>query len=230
MVLAWPTSGKTTNLRVSVLLMALMVFAGSAFGRDIRIGIGQEFASVISPENGRLNGELSQAYNCVINGSGYRALFMVMPLARLINELRVGNVDVGLPLVHDPSRDSFATFGDTVFGSSYLRVSLPTNTAQPDGRYVRYAYIRGFAGKTMLKDLEGPTFAVSEWSQALEMLRRQRADYVLITEKTFGAMTADSDEQFVVESVRDLDVAFYVSNYAPELLRAMNDANARCRD
>ncbi|AHI30095.1 substrate-binding periplasmic protein [Marinobacter similis] len=230
MVLAWPANGKNKTLRMSVLLMALMVFSGSAFGGDIRIGIGQEFASVISPENGRLKGELSQAYNCLINGSGYRVQFVVLPLARLINELRVGNVDVGLPLVHDPSRDSFATFGDTVFGSSYLRVSWPTNTAQPDGDDVRYAYIRGFAGKTMLKDLEGPTFAVSEWDQAIEMLRRGRADYVLITEKTFGAMTADSDEEFVVERVRDLDVGFYVSNRSPELLQAMNDANARCRD
>ncbi len=230
MVLAWPARGKMTSLRVSVLLIALMVFAGAAVGGDIRIGIGQEFASVISPDSGRLKGELSQAYNCLINGSGYRAQFVVLPLARLINELRVGNVDVGLPLVHDPSRDSFATFGGTVFGSSYLRVSLPANTAQPDGRDVRYAYIRGFAGKTMLKDPEGPTFAVSEWDQAIEMLRRRRADYVLITEKTFGAMTADGNEPFVVERVRDLDVGFYVSNSSPELLQAMNDANARCRD
>ena len=230
MVLAWLAYGKMKALRASVLLMALMVFSASAFGREIRVGVGQEFANVISPDNGRLKGELSQAYNCVINGSGYRAQFVVLPLARLINELRVDNVDVGLPLVHDPSRDSFATFGDTVFGSSYLRVSLPANTAEPDGRDVRYAYIRGFAGKTMLQGLEGPTFAVSEWNQAIEMLRKGRADYVLITEKTFGAMTAVSDEQFVVERVRDLDVGFYVSNGSPDLLQAMNDANARCRN
>ncbi|WP_372980484.1 substrate-binding periplasmic protein [Marinobacter sediminum] len=230
MVLAGPTGEKMKARRMSALLLALMVFSVSAFSEGIRIGIGQEFASVIAPENGQLKGELSAAYNCVINGSGYRFEFVVLPLARLINELRVGNVDVGLPLVHDPSRDGFATFGDTVFASSYLRVSLPANSTQLDGRDVRYAYIRGFAGKTMLKDLEGPIFEVSEWDQALEMLRRQRVDYVLITEKTFGAMTADSDEQFVVESVRDLDVAFYVSNTAPELLHAMNAANARCRD
>ncbi|WP_286221626.1 transporter substrate-binding domain-containing protein [Marinobacter apostichopi] len=229
MVLARPANRKMKAPRMSVLLMALMAFSGSGLGADIRIGIGQEFASVIAPESGQLKGEISRAYNCMINNSGYSAQFVVLPLARLINELRVGNVDVGLPLVHDPSRDGFATFGDAVLGSSYLRVSLPANSAQPEGRDVRYAYIRGFAGKTMLKDLEGPIFAVSEWGQALEMLRRQRVDYVLITEKTFGAMTADSDEPFVVEKMRDLNVAFYVSNHAPELLHAMNAANARCR-
>ena len=154
---------------------------------------------------------------------------MVLPLARLIHELRVGNLDVGLPLVHEPSRDQFATLGDTVIDSSYLRVSLPGNEVQPDESGVRYVYIRGFAGKTILKDLNGPSISVSHWEQAIEMLRRHRTDYVLITEKTFWAMTADSEEPFVVEKVSDLDVAFYVSNSAPELLDAMNDANARCK-
>lgn len=215
--------------RILAVALALVVLSQCALAEPVRVGIGREFTSVIAPENGRLRGELSKAYNCVIDGSGYQFDYVVLPLARLIHELRVGNLDVGLPLVHEPSRDQFATLGDTVIDSSYLRVSLPGNEVQPDESGVRYVYIRGFAGKTILKDLKGSSISVSHWEQAIEMLRRHRTDYVLITEKTFWAMTADSEEPFVVEKVSDLDVAFYVSNSAPELLDAMNDANARCK-
>lgn len=214
---------------VTVLLLALMAFSVSATEREIRVGVGLEFADIISPEHGRLEGELAEPYSCLLNESGFSIDFVVLPLARLVHELRLGNVTVGLPLVHEPSRDEFATLGDTVIDSSYLRVSLPSNTAEPDAQDVRYAYIRGFAGKTILKGLGGPTYAVSSWEQAIEMLRRQRADFVLITQKTFGAMTANSDERFIVEKVRNLSVAFYVSNDAPEVLKALNAANARCR-
>ena len=218
-----------TMPRILAVALALAALSEYALAEPVRVGIGQEFTSVIAPENGRLRGELSEAYNCVIDGSGYQFDYVVLPLARLIHELRVGNLDVGLPLVHEPSRDQFATLGNTVIDSSYLRVSLPGNEVQPDGSGVRYVYVRGFAGKTILKDLKGPSISVSQWEQAIEMLRRHRTDYVLITEKTFWAMTADSEEPFVVEKVSDLGVAFYVNNSAPELLDAMNNANARCK-
>lgn len=216
-------------LAVALAIIALTAIVAQAQAEPVKVGIGLEFTRVIAPNNGRLQGELAEAYNCVIDGSGYQVDYVVLPLARLIHELRVGNLDVGLPLVHEPSRDQFATLGDTVFDSSYLRVSLPDNNVRPDGIGVRYVYVRGFAGKTILKDLPGPSIPVSQWEQAIEMLRRHRTDYVLITEKTFRAMTADSEDQFVVEKVSDLDVAFYVSNDAPELLTAMNNANARCK-
>lgn len=221
---------RMTARRILGVLLAAAVWADVVFAREVRVGVGEEFTSVMAPVDGRLQGELADAYNCVLDGAGYEVEFVVLPLARLIHELRVGNIDVGMPLVHDPSRDEFATLGDTVIDSSYLRVSIPSNEVPPDGPNGRYVYVRGFAGKTMLKDLKGPSFAVSQWGQAIEMLRRKRADFLLITEKTFGAMTADSDDQFVVDRVRDLEVAFYVSNSAPALLQAMNEANARCQN
>jgi len=216
-------------LSVISVLFAPTALSDSALASPVRVGVGLEFTSVIAPEGGRLRGELADAYNCVIDGSGYQFDYVVLPLARLIHELRVGNLDMGLPLVHEPSRDQFATLGDAVIDSSYLRVSLPGNEVRPDGSGVRYVYVRGFAGKTILKDLRGLTIPVSQWEQAIEMLRRQRTDYVLITEKTFRAMTANSDEPFVVETVSDLEVAFYVNHSAPDLLNALNEANARCK-
>ncbi len=217
-------------MSVGAVFMFACALAFPAIGEVFRVGVGEEFVKVIRVQDGQLQGEISSGYHCMLEKSGHEFEFLVLPLARLIHELRLGGVDVGLPLVHESSRDRFATFGDTVIESSYLRVSLPNTVIQHDDPGARYVYIRGFAGKAILRDLEGESFAVSSWEQAIEMVRRHRADFVLITEKTFEAMTQANSDVFNVQKVSGLDVAFYVSSEQPALLRSLNGANSRCRD
>lgn len=216
--------------KVGCLLALLCVFAFPAPSEAFRVGVGEEFAKVIRVQDGQLQGEISSGYRCMLEKSGHQFEFVVLPLARLVHELEQGGVDVGLPLVHEVSRDRFATFGDTIVESSYLRVSLPNTVMRHDDPDARYVYIRGFAGKAILRDLEGKTFAVSRWEQAIEMLRRDRADFVLITEKTFAATTQAGSDVFNVQKIKGLDVAFYVSKKHPGLILNLNGANARCRN
>ncbi len=197
--------------------------------RSYRVGVGQEFSNVVAVGENGLYGPIAGAYRCILDGAGYRYDFVTLPLARLVHELELGRIDVGLPLVQDPVRDRFAVFGDTVVKSSYLRISLSANKVRPHEDKARYVYVRGFAGKALLRDLEGPTFEVSEWQQAIAMLRLGRADYVLITEKTYGTLAESRQGDLTAEKVRDLDVAYYVRNTLPELARSLNQASDRCR-
>ncbi|WP_167352685.1 substrate-binding periplasmic protein [Marinobacter adhaerens] len=214
---------------VSVILLVAMSAEAGAVTPKIRVGVGAEFESVVSDENGRLKGVIAEPYNCLLEGAGYSYEFVTLPLARLVHELRAGNIDVGLPLVHDSSRDDYATFGNTVIKSSYLRISVRSNQQKPDEPEARYVYVRGFAGRALLRGLDGRSFEVSEWSQAIAMLRRQRADYVLITEKTYGALTEFRKTDLIAEKVSDLNVAFYVRKALPKLAEALNQSNNQCQ-
>ncbi|HET8850559.1 MAG TPA: hypothetical protein VFM78_11825, partial [Marinobacter sp.] len=190
----------------------LMMCAGLAHSETIRVGVGEEFASVVSVDAGRLKGELAAAYNCVFDGVNTPIRFQVLPHARLIHELRAGTVDVGLPLVHEASRDAFATLGDPVIQSNYLRVSLPDQTVAPEADSAKYVYLRGFAGGSILRELGGESFEVSRWEQAIAMLERGRADFLLITEKTFNQLSDNNAAGLDVDVIRRLDVSFYVAN------------------
>lgn len=196
--------------------------------RRYRVGVGQEFSNVVAVGEAGLYGPIAAAYSCILDGSGHRFEFVTLPLARLVHELESGRIDLGLPLVQDPARDRFALFGSTVVKSSYLRISISSGMAKPDEDRARYVYVRGFAGKALLQDLEGRAFEVSEWPQAIAMLRRQRADYVLITEKTYGTLAESKEGDLTVEKVRDLDVAYYVRDTLPDLARSLNQASRRC--
>ncbi|MEC7727260.1 MAG: hypothetical protein VX555_01175 [Pseudomonadota bacterium] len=215
-------------------LFAFVVMLGTvlcahAGERHFRVGVGQEFSNVVAVRENGLHGPIASPYRCILEGSGYRFQFVTLPLARLVHELELGRIDLGLPLVQDSSRDRFAMFGDTVVKSSYLRISLSGTAGKPDEEKARYVYVRGFAGKVLLRDLAGRTFEVSEWQQAIAMLRLQRADYVLITEKTYGTLVESKQGDLRAEKVRDLDVAYYVRNSLPELARSLNRASDRCR-
>lgn len=207
----------------------LMMYAGLAHSDPIRVGVGEEFGSVVSVEGGRLKGELAAAYNCVFDRVKATIRYRILPHARLIHELRTGGVDVGLPLVHEASRDAFATLGDTVIKSSYLRVSLPGQPLAPEADSARYVYLRGFAGGSILKELGGDSFEVSRWEQAIAMLERGRADFMLITEKTFNQLSNDNEAGLDVDVIRSLNVSFYVANHRPKLLATLNEANRACQ-
>lgn len=212
-----------------VLAAVLTVFPVQGEERRFRVGVGQEFSNVVAVGEQGLYGPIAGAYNCVLAGSGHQFQYVTLPLARLVHELEVGRIDLGLPLVQDPARDQFALFGDTVIKSSYLRISLMTGQDKPGEDEARYVYIRGFAGKSLLNDLEGRTFEVSEWEQAIAMLRLKRAHYVLITEKTYGTLEESRSPDLLAEKVKDLDVAYYVNDRLPELAQSLNRANTLCQ-
>lgn len=217
-------------------MVKALLIAGSAilamnpaYGDTVRVGVGEEYSSVVSLVEGRLEGEIAEPYRCLFENSGHDVTFRVLPHARLIHELRSGAVDVGLPLVHETSRDEFATLGDPVIESHYLRVSLPGQTLAPEAESANYVYLRGFAGGSILDELDGESFEVSRWEQAIAMLERGRADFLLITEKTFNQLSANNSAGFNVDVIRSLNVSFYVTNRRPALLKTLNAANQSCR-
>lgn len=217
-------------IRGLLLAALLLTVMSSAQSSTVRVGVSEEFASVVSVVDGRLSGPIGPPYHCLFDSAGYDVTFKVLPHARLIHELRAGGVDVGLPLVHESSRDEFATLGDTVIESHYLRVSLPGQSVAPEADAAQYVYLRGFAGGSILDELDGESFEVSRWEQAIAMLERRRADFLLITEKTFNQLSDNNAAGLNVDVIRSLSVSFYVANSRPALLQSLNAANRACQN
>ncbi|MBW0146180.1 transporter substrate-binding domain-containing protein [Marinobacter arenosus] len=195
---------------------------------DFRIGIAEEYTHLIAVEDGRLKGDIASGYACALSKSGHEFSFKVFPLARLLHELRNGGVDAALPLAHNSARDSYGTITSTVLHSHYLFVSLQGNEFDSEKKGGRFVYVRGFAGESMLHELEGTGVAVSEWDQGINMLRLERVDFLLATEKAYLALSAEQRMGLAHEVVAGVEAAFYVSNNRMELWHSLNDAIAQC--
>lgn len=210
-------------------LFVFLFCSAAAASDSIRVGFSEEYAQVFAPGDSSITERLSPLFGCPLSELGAAFEIIELPHARVLYELKNGQVDVGFPFTQADDRDKYATLTLPVASSRYWYVSRNGKSFPPkDNSSV--AYIRGFSGESLLLGLGVEKRQVSSWEQAIEMLLLQRVDSVMITERALGRLNFPKFAGLHVEAADIIQVGFYVANDRPLILEKLNDGVANCHD
>ena len=176
-------------------------FATSAFcGDSIKVGIGSDMIDVIGYSSGSLSGPLAPIYECVFDDADLEVNYTEMPLKRGFKYLDEGKIEALLPLAKSPIRDRRGLFAGELFVADYVFVALDSIAVLEETVDLRYVAPRGFIGSELIQDHDAQIYEVTEWSQAVSMLRYDRADVAVLPEllvgKLFDHDTVDLYQRF----------------------------------
>ena len=212
-----------------VLLFALPLSTSAA---ETRIGIANQHKSALDVKNGRFTGVLAQAFQCPLDRSGLSFDMLMMPHARVLLQLKRGEIDIAIPLVQVDRRDQYATFSKPLLEVEFALFSLkPVNQEQDLSNYT-FTVLRSTASVDLVKQRNGKVIEVSSWPQALELARLGRYDGAVIPLASIANLPAENFEGLQQFEFGWLPIGFYISQAIPkrvELLQKLNAAIDACR-
>lgn len=159
-------------------LFSLSLFADSK--RPHVIGVFEGIDREIAVEDGELVGRFAAYYQCVFGRVQGDFQFVEMPLAQMLYRLEKGRISAGLPMVQTAERDEYADFGGLLFQTEYVYLLLQDLPPLDSLSGLRFAFVRQFVGDKLLRGADPQVIHVSDWGQAVEMLKRARVDVVVL--------------------------------------------------
>ncbi|MBY6034212.1 transporter substrate-binding domain-containing protein [Marinobacter daepoensis] len=176
------------------------------------VGVFEGIPREIGVEDGKLKGRFASLYQCVFDRVDGDFRFFEMPLARILFELEKGDLAVGLPLVQTSGRDQYADFGGRLFQTEYVYLFLENYPLLRQVPGLRFAFVRRFIGDHFLQGEGARVVTVSEWKQAVEMVKLGRADVVVLPGVLVDQLMAGYLEPYYVRTAAWVDLSLYVSH------------------
>ncbi|WP_462159526.1 hypothetical protein [Pseudoalteromonas sp. GB56] len=164
----------------------LFVSVGNA---QILIGVSSENGESLKYSQHAFVGHLQSAYNCVVDQLSNDYSVTTVPQARLIKMLENNEIDIAMPLLLLPERDSFAQRSETIYEVDYElitqphRLQLDVDTLRTRVIQQGIVYKRGTGARTLLFRYLGlntdtnhfSEHQVNTWEQAVSLVKLNRA-------------------------------------------------------
>lgn len=214
-------------------LSAMPLLASSAENEPRIVGVFEGIEREIGvSDDGQLVGRFSPYYRCVFDRVGGSFRFIEMPLAQMLYQLRNGGISVALPLVQTSERDRYADFGGRLFQTEYVYLLVDNLPPLRNTTGLTYAFVRRFVGDQLLQGSDPKVIRVSNWGQAVQMLRLGRADVVVLPRVLVDQYMADYEGTYYERTAAWVDLSLYVSHARESSLsvEAFRQAIRQCRN
>ena len=193
-------------------LCSRTALASPAQPPPIIVGVFEGIEREIAVSEGELVGRFASYYRCVFERTGGDYHFVEMPLAQMLYQLKRGGVAAALPLVQTPDRDEYADFGGLLFQTEYVYLMLRDLPPLGNTQGLTFAFVRRFVGDHYLKGDNPKVHHVSNWGQAVDMLKLGRADVVVLPWVLVDKYLHDYDGDYFVRTAAWVNLSLYVSH------------------
>lgn len=195
------------------------------------VGVFADIEREISVEDGRLVGRFAPYYRCVFGRVDGDFRFVNMPLAQILRQLEKGGISVGLPLIQTVERDQYADFGGPLFQLEYVYLMVKDLPPLESMTGLRFGFVRKFAGLELLKGDSPNVTHVSDWGQAVEMLRLGRVDVVVLPWIMTDLYLEGYQGPYYERTAAWIDLSMYISQRVKDgrLKKDFRDAIRACR-
>lgn len=212
------------------LLLASSISVASSKG-PFTIGIFEGIEREIAVSEGELVGRFSPYYQCVFNRVEGEFRFLEMPLAQMLYRLKKGRIVAGLPLVQTSDRDEYADFGGLLFQTEYVYLMIDDLPPLDSLTGLRFAFVRKFVGDQLLRGEDPQVIDVSNWGQAVELLKRGRVDVVVLPWVLIDTYMSDYDKPYFDRTAAWVDLSMYISHRVDDsvLTQDFREAIRECR-
>jgi polar amino acid transport system substrate-binding protein len=138
--------------------------------------------------------------------------YQYLPQARNLHLLKLGQLDVGLPLVHTPNRDDYAVFTYPLAMMYYSLYTTKNIDLTGDLSNYHFSIMRSSArgGSEFLSNNPG-FIEVGKWGNAVELARIGRSDGVVIPEPVVKYLPSSVFEGFKQYDFGSIPASMYVS-------------------
>lgn len=199
---------------------------------EIRIGVADQHQAALGIDNGRFTGSLARLFQCPLDRLGLEFELITMPHARVLLQLKRGDIDVAMPLVRVGHRDSYAAFARSLMSVEFGLFSKTPVELSGDISDLSFVALRSTASVDLVKMRGGSATDVNSWLQALELARLGRYDGAVIPLAALVNLPAESFAGLNQTTFGSLPISFYISraiDNSSDLLQRFNAAIKACQ-
>jgi ABC-type amino acid transport substrate-binding protein len=215
---------------IFVLILSLGIL-NQAHSADVIVGIGEQNLRVLAVEKGRFSGSLAKYYQCALDKSGFSFEYRVLPHQRVLQQLKQGDIDLGLPLVKVESRGEFAVFAHSIVDTPFALYTRRDLNVSGDLSGYTFVVVRHTASVDLAVKHEAQIIEVESWTQALALAKLGRYDGAVVPEEAIVGLDPEVFEGLTKYSFGSIPASIYVSRQignTEALVKRLNSAIDAC--
>lgn len=202
-----------------------------AHSADVIVGVGEQNQGAIRVENGRFSGTLATYYQCAFDKSGLSFEYRVLPHQRVLQQLKQGDIDLGLPLVKVESRHEFAVFTHPILDAPFAVYTHRDINVSSDLSAYTFTVVRHTASVDLAVKRKAKFIEVESWTQALALAKLGRYDGAVVPEAAIVGLDAANFEGLTKYNFGSVPASMYVSRQIDNteaLVERLNSAIDAC--
>ena len=128
-------------------------------------------------------------------------------------------------------RDEYADFGGLLFQTEYVYLLIEDLPPLDSLTGLRFAFVRKFVGDKLLRGEDPQVIDVSDWAQAVELLKRGRVDVVVLPWVLIDTYMAGYNNPYFDRTAAWVDLSMYISHRVDDsdLTQDLREAIRECR-
>lgn len=213
-------------MRIGFLLTILLFCHGASAA--VIVGFTETHSGALAYRDGQFVGQLAPLYSCVFGKIDAPLEVRVAPQARVLADLKIGSIDIGLPFAQSSERDEYAVFADPLLSVEFIAYSqnVIKNPMLLAGE--RFALPLGTRTIELVEERGGEAVEVLGYVEAFRMLQAGRVTATLLPSVAVEPYLALTDG-WIRTKFGSIPAGFYVNREAISLLVDVNQAIAECR-
>lgn len=217
---------------IRYLLVALLFITSSKLiAEEYLIGVGDQNRVAIGVEDKRLVGSLGPTYQCILDKSGIEYDLRLMPQARMLHELRIGNLHVALPLVKFAKWDEFAIFTSSILNIKYVLISKDSFDLSGNLSNRTFTIMRSSASRDLVQLYNANFEEVTSWTQGISLVKLGRYDGAVVPELIIQDLEPKEFEGLTKNDFGYLPLSAYVAKNignTDAIVKKLNQAIENC--
>jgi len=209
----------------------LTLTAYDANSMDLKLGVSEGNSGALRYVDQKFNGALADKYTCVIENTELNWSIRVLPQARILHNLRNGELDAGIPLAHGKDRDVYAEFSSTIFDAPFYLYTNEELSMQDDFSGLVFGTLRASFNVDLINQRNAKALELNEYMQAIKMTRLGRIDGVVIPAPVVSSFSEEVLKEMTKHAFGSQPAGIYISKKAPRhkhILEKINVAINAC--
>lgn len=181
----------------------------------------------------RIQGTVGDIFQCALDVSDIQYHPRKLPVARLLYQLKNGDIDVAVGLAKTEERDEIATYASPLLTVPYFFISAdPTLNTSSNFSNTKIAGLRHSNIINIIRKLDASPYEVDTFDQAIKMATLGRVIGTIVPKTVLSHIDKSELSQVNIFQIDKQEISFYISKkskYIKPLIAQINQGISECK-
>lgn len=203
---------------LSIYLCVLTFLSPSILAQHYNLGVNGSGGPEFFYKDNKIQGSIGEIFQCALDLAHIQYTPRELPVARLLFQLKNGNVDIAVGLAKTKKRNEIAIYTNPLLNMTYFFITANQSLNKlSDLSNIKIAGLRHSNIIDMIEKLNATPHEVDSYEQAIKMATQSRVVGTILPSTVLSNVDKELLKGANIFQIDNKEISFYISNRATDL-------------
>ncbi|MDO6445578.1 transporter substrate-binding domain-containing protein [Colwellia sp. 1_MG-2023] len=218
---------------LSIYLCVITFLSSPIFAQHYNLGVNGSGGPEFFYKDNKIQGSIGEIFQCALDVAHIQYTPRELPVARLLFQLKNGNVDIAVGLAKTKKRNEIAIYANPLLNMTYFFITANQSLNKlSDLSNIKIAGLRHSNIIDMIEKLNATPHEVDSYEQAVKMATQSRVVGTILPTTVLSNVDKELLKGANIFQIDNKEISFYISNRATDLdqlLELINKGISQCK-